>query len=127
MTLEQIVTAVTTTPRCVKAMLKHYALFAQSRQHRHNDPDSTSLETGLPRLGKLKIEYYDDLARGTVLPVKAHIKLMIVDERVVVLGSGNQDRASWYTSQEVGVALENEEVARRFMQLAARTPAEMLM
>ncbi|OAA65668.1 phospholipase d/transphosphatidylase [Niveomyces insectorum RCEF 264] len=36
-------------------------------------------------------------------PVKSHLKLTIVDGEHTVLGSGNMDRASWYTSQELGV------------------------
>jgi len=35
-----------------------------------------------------------------------------VDGDVVVLGSGNMDRASWYTSQELGVALYGREVCK---------------
>ncbi|KAI9658196.1 MAG: hypothetical protein M1831_004043 [Alyxoria varia] len=34
----------------------------------------------------------------------------------VVLGSGNMDRASWYTSQEVGLAIENGEAADRIVR-----------
>jgi len=44
--------------------------------------------------------------------VKVHIKCTVVDGKVVVLGSGNMDRASWYTSQELGIALFGEEVVR---------------
>ena len=36
-------------------------------------------------------------------PVHSHLKLTIVDQQVTVLGSGNMDRASWYTSQELGI------------------------
>ena len=43
--------------------------------------------------------------------MKSHLKLMIVDEEITVLGSGNMDRASWFTSQELGVALLSKEVA----------------
>ena len=41
---------------------------------------------------------------------RSHIKCTIVDEEVIVLGSGNMDRASWYTSQELGIALEGRQV-----------------
>ena len=44
--------------------------------------------------------------------VKSHLKMTVVDGEVVVLGSGNMDRASWYTSQEVGVAVFGREVVR---------------
>ena len=37
--------------------------------------------------------------------MKTHLKMTIVDDDITVLGSGNMDRASWFTSQELGVAL----------------------
>jgi phosphatidylserine/phosphatidylglycerophosphate/cardiolipin synthase-like enzyme len=45
-------------------------------------------------------------------PVKSHFKTTIVDGEVTVMGSGNMDRASWYTSQELGVAFFGAEFAR---------------
>ena len=36
-------------------------------------------------------------------PVVSHFKMTGVDGRFLVLGSGNMDRASWVTSQEIGV------------------------
>ena len=42
---------------------------------------------------------------------RSHIKCTVVDEEVIVLGSGNMDRASWYTSQELGIALKGQQVA----------------
>ncbi len=44
-------------------------------------------------------------------PLKSHLKLTVVDDHITVLGSGNMDRASWFTSQELGVALISREVA----------------
>ncbi|KAK8207644.1 hypothetical protein M8818_004298 [Zalaria obscura] len=44
-------------------------------------------------------------------PVQSHLKLTIADDEVVVLGSGNLDRASWYTSQELGVAFFSRPMA----------------
>jgi len=43
-------------------------------------------------------------------PRKSHIKCTVVDSEVIVLGSGNMDRASWFTSQELGIALYGREV-----------------
>lgn len=47
---------------------------------------------------------------------KSHVKCTIVDgdgdEAVVVLGSGNMDRASWFTSQELGVAIDDAAVVK---------------
>ena len=56
------------------------------------------------------------LRTGYYLPTagykRTHIKCSTIDSRVVVLGSGNMDRASWYTSQELGVAIEGKEVVK---------------
>lgn len=44
-------------------------------------------------------------------PVHSHLKLTIADGRRTVLGSGNMDRASWYTSQELGVLFDDADFA----------------
>ena len=91
MTIEQLVTAGTTTPACVRKMLERYK----------SDAKCT---------GNLDISYYDDVQDEKKVegrPVKTHLKLTIVDRRIVVMGSGNMDRASWFTSQEFGVAVED--------------------
>ena len=44
-----------------------------------------------------------------------HIKLMIVDERIGIMGNGNQDTQSWYHSQEINVVLESAEVCRAWI------------
>ncbi|KAL7273754.1 hypothetical protein RUND412_003374 [Rhizina undulata] len=42
-----------------------------------------------------------EMAKAT----KSHVKAVIIDERISVLGSANGDRASWMTSQETNVAV----------------------
>ena len=42
---------------------------------------------------------------------KLHFKSTIIADEIIVLGSGNMDRASWYTSQELGVAFASRELA----------------
>lgn len=59
--------------------------------------------------GRLVVEYYKPrMSYSTeqlcAEPVQSHLKLTIADDELVILGSGNMDRASWYTSQELGVA-----------------------
>lgn len=72
-------------------------------------------------MGRLKVGYYigdteeheDESISGCFR--KSHVKCTLVDGggdkngngAVVVLGSGNMDRASWFTSQELGVAIED--------------------
>ena len=46
-------------------------------------------------------------------PQQSHLKMTIVDDEVLVLGSGNFDRASWFTSQELGVAFFDKEVVKK--------------
>jgi phosphatidylserine/phosphatidylglycerophosphate/cardiolipin synthase-like enzyme len=43
-------------------------------------------------------------------PQQSHLKMLIVDDEALVLGSGNLDRASWFTSQELGVAFFDRSV-----------------
>ncbi|KAF8426976.1 hypothetical protein EV426DRAFT_591035 [Tirmania nivea] len=43
---------------------------------------------------------------------QSHVKAMIVDEEVTVIGSANGDRASWFTSGEVNVMVLDEDFAR---------------
>ena len=70
-------------------------------------------------VGKLRVGYYRALMPPTERggsgtgdePVKSHLKLTVVDGEIVVLGSGNMDRASWYTSQELGVAFWSRDMA----------------
>jgi phosphatidylserine/phosphatidylglycerophosphate/cardiolipin synthase-like enzyme len=100
MILEQVVTAATITEVAVWKLVRKYK---QSRQLRRDDS-----ETGRS-LGSLRIEYFRPVKFQESGPVKVHIKCTVVDGKVVVLGSGNMDRASWYTSQELGIALFGEE------------------
>ena len=74
--------------------------------------------------GRLRVEYFRPFdsslpesspSAGMAGPeaVKTHVKLTLVDDEVVVLGSGNMDRASWYTSQELGVMVRGRDVAAK--------------
>lgn len=62
------------------------------------------------KLGRLRIGYFVSAVQAGL--IKTHAKCTIVDDEIVVLGSGNMDRASWFTSQELGVAIEGREVVR---------------
>jgi phosphatidylserine/phosphatidylglycerophosphate/cardiolipin synthase-like enzyme len=98
--LEQIITAGTTSPRCVAKLIAQHEALSNSRSA--DIEDAAAL-----RLGKLKVSYYkprDGQEASHDEPVQSHFKLTIVDGEVAVFGSGNMDRPSWYTSQELGVA-----------------------
>ena len=66
-----------------------------------------------------------DEGEGEVSPlaqhaVQSHVKALIVDGDVAVLGSANADRASWFTSQEVNVAVFSHPFARRVRRTLQR-------
>ena len=100
MVLEQILTAGTVTEICVWRLQKRYRNLLTTRANR--DPEDGRLGS----VGNLSVGYF----RPTSKYAKCHLKCTIVDEGTVVLGSGNMDRASWYTSQELGVAVDGEDV-----------------
>ncbi|KAK4956935.1 hypothetical protein LTR28_005797 [Elasticomyces elasticus] len=101
MILEQLVTAGTTTSRCVKTLIKRYKVHPESGM--------------APTLGALKVSYFQPRkdSKDVHEPVQSHLKLTLIDDEIVVLGSGNMDRASWYTSQELGVAFFSRSFAGR--------------
>ena len=100
MILEQLVTAGTITEVAIWRLVRTYK---QLRQRRYDDLEAERA------LGSLRIEYFRPFKFQESGPVKVHIKCTVVDGKVVVLGSGNMDRASWYTSQELGIALFGED------------------
>lgn len=105
MLLEQIATAGTFTELCIWRLRRDY--MSLQRQVQPGDP-----EAGHPKLGSLNISYYKSKPNGSASePVKSHLKLTIVDGEVVILGSGNMDRASFYTSQELGVTFYSADLA----------------
>lgn len=100
MLLEQLMTAGTTTSWCLKRLIRKYKQLV-SRQA-SQDPEQGS------RIGQLNIYYYKPVAQRLEKldePVFSHFKMTMVDDEYLVLGSGNMDRASWWTSQELGILL----------------------
>lgn len=79
-------------------------------------------EAGHPQPGRLEVSYYEPRAvaiREPAEPVQSHLKLTVIDNCILVLGSGNMDRASWYTSQELGVAFYSTELPLEVSRLLA--------
>jgi phosphatidylserine/phosphatidylglycerophosphate/cardiolipin synthase-like enzyme len=117
MILEQIVTAGTTTSRCVKKLIKRYQqLITSSSQLQSGDEEAVLAST---KPGRLQISYFEPIngprKRGQEAgePQQSHLKITIVDDEVLVLGSGNLDRASWFTSQELGVAFFDKHMVKK--------------
>lgn len=102
MTVEQVVTAGTTTPRCIRQL--------QDKAMSYN--------------GVLRVIYFDDgpgarpvlQSNKESSPVKLHAKVTIVDAEGILLGSCNMDAASWGTSQELGVLVESKALINNFVQ-----------
>ncbi|OAK93772.1 phospholipase D/nuclease [Phaeosphaeriaceae sp. SRC1lsM3a] len=116
MILEQLVTAGTTTSRCISKLIKRYQNIGKDKKApRQRLTDEEAAISPLSP-GSLQISYFEPIggpkSRGQEggEPQQSHLKMTIVDDEVVVLGSGNLDRASWYTSQELGVAFFDKEV-----------------
>ena len=117
MILEQLVTAGTTTSRCINKLIKRYQGLNSTAFRRPMSDEEAALGSSTP--GRLHILYFDPIGgprgrgREGGEPQQSHLKMTIVDDEVVVLGSGNLDRASWYTSQELGVAFFDKEVVKK--------------
>ncbi|KAI1109069.1 hypothetical protein F5Y14DRAFT_44970 [Nemania sp. NC0429] len=114
MLLEQILTGGTTTSSCLRSFKSQYEKRKKRFMHAAgtgNYDDSHAvldLEAHLPTLGSLDIFYFTPLMANHSRhmpeePVHSHLKLITVDAEYAVLGSGNMDRASWFTSQELGI------------------------
>lgn len=98
MLIEQLVTAGTTTSLCMKKFAKQY-----NQLRDRNQPSDVEAQRVAP--GRLEILYYKAVPRRRERddePVVSHFKMTMVDDEYLVLGSGNMDRASWWTSQELG-------------------------
>ena len=114
MLMEQLLTAATTTEWVVKSLVRQYRQMCEAHSGRTRKshrrwrrlPD---LEAAPTKPGHLEIMYYAPHARTMdetlPEPVFSHFKMTLVDGQYLVLGSGNMDRASWYTSQELGILL----------------------
>ncbi|RDA91976.1 hypothetical protein CP533_1370 [Ophiocordyceps camponoti-saundersi (nom. inval.)] len=99
MLIEQLVTAGTSTSRCLRKFIEKYQAL-QSRSQ------SFDLEAQPVSPGKLEILYFKprtDRKDSDEEPLFSHAKMTLVDDEYLVLGSGNMDRASWWTSQELGI------------------------
>ena len=124
MVAEQLVKAHTTTELCVRRLISRYKKLS-SRDDQPRIPaslhaDARRVEEGrVPAAaGELRIHYFHARDEGGMPPgrarsVKCHIKCTIFDDAVAVCGSGNMDRASFYSSQELGMAIWDAEASKQ--------------
>lgn len=80
----------------------------------HNEMIAAHLYKSLSLAGRQRLHYYWYVGKDQTKPIVAehkkrscHVKLIIVDDRIAVVGSGNQDTQSWFHSQEVNLLLES--------------------
>ena len=120
MLLEQLLTAGTTTEICIWHLCRRYRKLLRSTSPSTSISSATAdTEAQQPRLGSLKVFYFAPGAEDVndrCSANKLHFKSVIIDDNIVVLGSGNMDRASWYTSQELGVAFASRELAAQVQE-----------
>ncbi|KAI0132618.1 hypothetical protein BJ170DRAFT_255175 [Xylariales sp. AK1849] len=88
----------------------------------HNEMIANHLYTALSVSARQHLHYFWYVAKDQTRPLVAdtkhrscHIKLMIVDESIGIVGSGNQDTQSWFHSQEVNIMLESQDVCRAWV------------
>lgn len=85
---------------------------ARSRSRPYGS-EGESEEAPISKPGTLKIGYFIGSRPGAEEGLKkSHVKCTIIDDEVVILGSGNMDRASWFTSQELGIAFEGKPIVK---------------
>ena len=105
-----------TTEACVNELL-----WRLSAAHIHEDsalnvyyytPTSDPIPTPIQSLDVEDMESSYSAWEEIAFARQSHVKALVVNEEVVVVGSANGDRASWFTSGEVNVMVFNGEVAR---------------
>lgn len=92
------------------------------RQGGTNEMIAHQLYKALSEEGRKHLHYFWYVAKDQTRPIPqskkkrdCHIKLMIVDETIGIMGNGNQDTQSWYHSQEINVMLESPEVCHAWI------------
>lgn len=97
------------------------------RQNGHNEMIAHKLYSSLSPAGKSHLHYFWYVAKDQTVPIiqekkkrSCHVKLMIVDETIGIMGNGNQDTQSWFHSQEINVMLESPDVCRAWIDALRR-------
>lgn len=83
----------------------------------HNEGVAHKIYGMLEAEHQANLDIYVYIAKDQVAPIhnsfkkrSCHIKLMIVDDHLGIIGSGNQDSQSWYHSQEINVMVDSATV-----------------
>ena len=89
----------------------------------HNEGIAYSLYKQLEEEYHDYLDYHVYVAKDQIRPIhnsqkrrSCHIKLMIVDDHIGIMGSGNQDTQSWYHSQEINVMVDSPMVVGKWLE-----------
>lgn len=93
----------------------------------HNELIAHKLHARLPPAARPRLHYNWFVAKDHAKPLvqrsgkrASHVKLLIADERVAVVGSGNQDTQSWCHSQEANVMVDSPPLCRAWIDALRR-------
>ncbi|KAK1973520.1 hypothetical protein LZ30DRAFT_610530 [Colletotrichum cereale] len=93
----------------------------------HNEMVAAHMYEKLSPHGRQHLHYFWYVGKDQTRPIVAgkkkrscHVKLMIVDESIAIVGSGNQDTQSWFHSQEVNMMLESRDVCKVWIDALRR-------
>lgn len=95
----------------------------------HNEMVASKLYTDLgddtEAKSRLHVHYYvgkdqDRPIHNKFKSRSCHIKLMIIDDHIGIMGNGNQDTQSWFHSQEVNIMIDSSEVVRKWIEAIDR-------
>ncbi|RMZ75693.1 hypothetical protein DV738_g5341, partial [Chaetothyriales sp. CBS 135597] len=99
----------------------------------HNEGVAHSLYKQLEPEYHDYLNYHCYIAKDQIGPIhnshkqrSCHIKLMIIDGHVGIMGSGNQDTQSWYHSQEINVMVDSPLVVGRWYDAIRRNQNSLL-
>ncbi|KAJ3008830.1 hypothetical protein HKX48_008321 [Thoreauomyces humboldtii] len=91
-------------------------------QNGTNEMIANQLYTSIPQEDKKYLDIYNYVAKDMTQPIhdekkarSCHIKLMIVDDHIGILGNGNQDTQSWYQSQESNIMFDDPTVCSAWL------------
>jgi phosphatidylserine/phosphatidylglycerophosphate/cardiolipin synthase-like enzyme len=93
----------------------------------HNEMIAQNFHKSLSDAGRRRLHYFWYVAKDQTAPLtqrlkrrSCHIKLMIADEHIGIVGNGNQDTQSWFQSQEINVMLDSPDVCRAWIDALRR-------
>lgn len=92
-----------------------------------NEQVAKKMYAELDEQGKQKLRMFWYTGKDQNKPINAsarkrncHIKLMVIDDIVGIVGSGNHDTQSWFHSQEVNVMIDNPKVCEEWLDAIRR-------